>query len=152
VQVVDDNEQRAACCRLTEQRQRRVQHRQTLRGRAGADAERDLDRHPTGSRQAAQVIQQRANELVQASEADIRLVLHPTAADHLETGGRGHLRRRGQQCRLADAGLARQQQRRAVGSGLIKKRPEDRQFAVATDQAAGPDVDVKHRRRPSPWR
>jgi hypothetical protein len=66
-------------------------------------------------------------------------------------GSGGHLRRRGQQRRLADAGLARQQQRRAIGTGLVKKRPEGRQLAVPADQAAGPDVDVQHRRRPSPW-
>jgi hypothetical protein len=87
---------------------------------------------------------------VQASEADVRLVLHPAGPDHLETGRRGHLRRRGQQCRLADARLARQQERGAIDDGLIEKRPEDRQLAVAPDQVVGPDVDVKHRRRPSP--
>jgi hypothetical protein len=99
-----------------------------------------------------QLVGQRSDELVQASEADVRLVLHPAGPDHLETSGCGHLRRRGQQCRLADARLARQQQRRAIDDGLIEKRPEGPQFAVTADQAAGPDVDVKHRRRPSPWR
>jgi hypothetical protein len=48
-------------------------------------------------------------------------------------------------------GLSRQQQRGAIDDGLIEKRPEDRQLAVATDQVVGPDIDVKHRRRPSPW-
>ena len=141
-------------CRLAEHRQRRVQHRKALRGRAlrgGADAERSLHRHTTGPWEAAQIVGQRADELVQASEADVRLVLHPAATNHLETGGRGHFRRRGEQGRLADAGLARQQQRRAIDARLIKKRPEGRQLTVATDQAVGPDVDVTHRRRPSPW-
>jgi len=151
VQVVDDDEQRAARCRLAEQGQRCVQHRQAFRSRAGAKAERDLQRQPAGTRETAQIAGQRADELVQAGEADVRLVLHPAAPDHLEPGGGGHLRRRGQQGRLADAGLARQQQRRAIGTGLVEKRPEGGQLAVAADQAAGPDVDVQHRRRPSPW-
>jgi len=101
--------------------------------------------------EAAQIVGQRADELVQAGEADVRLVLHPAAANYLESGGSGHFRRRGEQGRLADAGLARQQQRRAIDDRLIKKRPEGRQLTVATDQAVGPDVDVTHRRRPSPW-
>jgi hypothetical protein len=151
VQVVDDDEQRAARCRLAEQRQRCVQHRQALRSRPGAEAERDLQRDAAGPRETAQIVGQRSDELVQAGEADVRLVLHPAAPDHLEPGGGRHLRRRGQQRRLADAGLARQQQRRAIGTGLVKKRPEGRQLAVPADQAAGPDANVQHRRRPSPW-
>jgi hypothetical protein len=53
VQVVDDDEQRAARCRLTEQRERRAQHRQAVGRGTRAEAERDLDRRPTGRREAA---------------------------------------------------------------------------------------------------
>jgi hypothetical protein len=52
----------------------------------------------------------------------------------------GHLGRRDEQCRLADAGLARQQQRRAIDDGLVEKRLEGRQLAISTNEA----VDIGH--------
>ena len=148
MQVVDDDEQRAARRRLTEQRQRCAQHREAVRCRAGTDAERNLERHATGPWDAPQIVGQRINELVEAGEADVRLVLHAAAMDHADTVGRGHLRRREQQCRLAHSGLARQQERRTTDSGLAEERIEGCQFAVATDQAVGPGTEINHRSRP----
>ena len=87
VQVVDDDEQRCARRRLTEQRQRCAQHREAVRCRAGTDAERNLEHHTTAPWHASQIVGQRIDELVEAGEADVRLVLHAAA-----TGPRGHRR------------------------------------------------------------
>ena len=140
VHVVDDDEQRAARRRLTEQRKRRAHHRQALRCRAGADAERGLDRDSTGPRQTAQVVGQLVDELVEPGEADVRLVLHPAAADHPDAVGRGDVGRRDEEGRLADAGLTGQQQRRALGDGLTEKGAERRQLAIAADRGLVPAV------------
>ncbi len=101
-------------------------------------------------RQTSQIVGQRIDELVEAGEADVRLVLHAAAMDHADTVDRGHPGRRNEQCRLANAGLTRQQQRRAIDGSLTEERSEGRQFAVATDQLAGPAVHVSHRPRPPP--
>ena len=114
VKVVDDDEQRAARRRLTEQRQRCTQHREAVRCRAGTDAERNLEHTATGPWDAPQIVGQRIDELVEAGEADVRLVLHSAAMDHADTVHRGHLRRRVQQCRLAHSRLARQHERRTA--------------------------------------
>ena len=82
----------------------------------------------------SQIIGQRVHDLVETGEADVGLVLHPTAMDHPDTGRGGYVRSREKQCRLAHPRLARQQKRRTPNSGSPEKRIKDPEFAVATSR------------------
>ena len=99
----------ALACRLAEQGEGRAQHGQPVGRWAGADAQGHVQRRSGRVGEAQQVVGERVDQLVQASEADVRLVLDATALDHPRSTLSRHRHRGIDQGRLADPRLAGEQ-------------------------------------------
>lgn len=86
-------------------------------GGPGADALRDLDRRPT--EEVAQIRLKRVDELAEAGEAEVRLVVHAPAPDPTDTACCRPVHDRRRSRRRAEARLAGQHQRRS-GDGRVE--------------------------------
>jgi hypothetical protein len=124
LRVVDDTDQRLAVGGLGQQGEHRQPDEERLRRRASHQAEHDLKRLAARRRQPVQVGEQRPAELMEGGVRQLALRLGPGHPQHGQiTGRRRHVV---QQRRLADAGLAEQEQRTAATPAYRAEQPGQR--------------------------
>jgi hypothetical protein len=161
-QVVKDDEQRPCRGGLAEQDESRVGHDEPARGRAVAEAERDIEGVSVDRREVRQRVQEREEELVQTGKARRGLEFDAGRTEDAHARGRRRLRCGIQETGLADAGLAGHEQGPALGPGRGQERADAVHLHLAPDQLTGPatvalpfvvlrPVNVVHWRYPA-WR
>ncbi len=142
MKVIDHEEQRPLLRGLVEQGQCRVKDGDPARRGTGAEPEGDLEGLPRGMRQTTELVRQRADELMESREADVRLVLVAAPADdphslrHRQLGGRV------QERRLAHARITGEQQGGSVHPGHVQERRKLGELALPADQSGRADAHV----------
>jgi hypothetical protein len=121
LRVVDDTDQRPVPGGLGQQGQYRQAYEERLRWRASHQAEHDLKRLAARRRQPVEVGEKRPAELMEGGVRQLALRLDPGRPCHGQvTGRRRHVV---QQRRLADTGLAEQEQRTAAALAYRAEQP-----------------------------
>jgi hypothetical protein len=144
LRIVDEAEQRFSFGDFRHQGEGRQPHQEAFRGRAGTQPERHAQRSLLGFGQLVETTQQRAAQLVQTGERELRLGFHTHRGLHPEprqTGGTAGLVEQG---RLADARLPAHHQRPAAPGSRLRQQQPDRLTLRA------PAHEAVHRRSPPP--
>ena len=136
-QVVEDHEQRPVRGCPAQQGERRVRDHQPVGGRAGGQAQGDLQGVAVRGTELCQFLAEGKEDLVEARKAHVRLELHAGRAQHPGAESHRHLVRRIQESRLAHAWLARQQQCRARDEHLVEERPDGAEISVTSGERHG---------------
>ena len=118
---------------LAQQLQGRQRDDEQLRRDRFPEPERCLQGGALPRRQLAEITQHRAQQLVQPSEREVRLRLHPRHAQHHHAPVRRGLGGLRQQRRLPDTRLPAQHQRRAPPTHVIQQAREHAALMVAPD-------------------
>ena len=141
LRVIDDAQQRMLLRHLREQAQHRQPDQERIRGRAGAQAEHDLERLGLRSRKPTPPIEHRRAELMQAREGQLHLGLDARRSRD------GHIRPRlaevVQQRSLPDPGLAPQHERPALAVANRREQPvQQRALRASAAQGCAPPRSV----------
>ena len=137
VGVVDHAEEAALPGGLRQQSENRERHEKRIRRRPRTQPESDIERVALRTRQALTECKDRRAELLNRSERKLHLALDPGAAD--DSQRRGLLDRVVQQRRLADAGLAMDDEGAAVSvAGRLHQPVKGRSLAFPTQQLHPP--------------
>ena len=124
-------------CRLRQQSENRERHEERVRSRARAEPEGDIERVALRTRQSLTECKDRRAELLNRSERELHLALDPGGAD--DSQRRGLLDRVVEQRRLADAGLAMDDERAAVSvAGGLHQPVKGRSLALPAQQLHPP--------------
>ena len=133
-QVVEDDEHGSCGGCLAKQHESRIRHDEPARGRAVAEAERDVEGVSVDRRELWQRVQEREEELVQTGEARPGLELDAGSAEDAHAHRRRRLRCGVQEAGLADTGLASHEQGSAVGPGRGEERADAAHLRLAPDE------------------
>jgi len=126
---------RASPGRLGEQSQRRLEHDQpVLRRFAGVASHRRRQRAAVHRIQRAKVVRQGLQELGETGEFHPGSEFTARYAQDLQADGLRGFFRRIQERGLADARLASEQQRPALGRDLLEEGGDERQFLVTSHE------------------
>ena len=134
LQVVDDHQQGFLRARLREQRQSRVTNHELIRRWAVAQTQRHLERRALRWIQSFDFVEEGVQNLIQPSEAEVRLELRARGAQYAKAGIRCMCCCSVQENGLAYSGGSRQQERVTGGRRLVDERPEELEFLVPSEQ------------------
>ena len=144
VHVVHDHEERRRGRCPAEGGQGGVEDRQPVGGGTGREPQGDLEGGSPRGGQLLDVVAQRTDQLVQAREADVSLVLHPATPDDPGAVRRGRPDRGIEERRLPDPGITGEEQGTAAGDGPAHEVVEDGELGGAPDQPCCLHVEVDH--------
>ena len=137
MRVVDDAQETAFPGGLRQQSENRERHEERIGRRPRTQPERDIERIALWTRQALSERQDRRAELLDCGERELHLALDPGAPD--DSQRRGPLDRVVQQSRLADAGLATDDEGAPIAvAGGLHQPIEGGSFAFPTQQLHSP--------------
>ena len=134
LQVIDDHQQGFFRAHVRQQRQSRVAHHEPIGCWALAQTQRHLQRRALRWAQSFDVVKEGVQNLIQPSEAEIRLELRASCTQHAKAGIRGMSFHSTQEDGLAYSGGSRQQERVPVGRRLIDERVKELKFLVPSEQ------------------